>query len=214
MYQYAEITKYKTENGSTQLLVHVPEKDISDFLRRYQQDGIVKSEIRLDDPRFISSEQRRKAYATIADIADWYGDVPQYMKEVLKAYFCIEKDYEDFSLGNVSMTIAREFIDYLIEFCLIHGVPLSEKALSRTDNIGKYLYLCLKHRKCVICGKDADLHHVDVIGRGFDRKKVDDSRLRKMVLCREHHTECHKIGQETFNEKYHVFGILYTEEKS
>lgn len=213
MYQYAEIEKYKTENGDTQLLIRIPEKDISDYLKRYQKGGIVKSELRLDDPRYISSEQRKKAYATIADIADWYGDVPEYMKELLKAYFIIEKDYPYFSLSNCSITKAREFIDYLIEFCFMHNVPLIEKALSRTDNVGKYLYLCLKYRKCVICGKDADLHHVDVIGRGHDRRKVDDSKKRKMALCREHHIECHTIGQEDFNEKYHVFGILYTEEK-
>ena len=201
MYQYAEIEKYKTENGSTHLIVKIPEKDISDYLKRYQKNGIVKSEIRLDDPRYITSEQRKKAYATIADIADWYGDVPEYMKEVLKAYFIIEKDIPHFSLGSCSVTTAREFIDYMIEFIFIHNIPLSEKAISRTDNVSKYLFLCLKYRKCAICGGEASIQILDEKGR------------MKMALCTEHSEEKQWIGFKKFNEKYHVFGILFEEQE-
>ena len=60
--------------------------------------------------------------------------------------------------------------------------------------------------------KPADIHHVDSIGRGRDRTQYDDSKHKKMALCREHHSEAHNIGVDTFNEKYHVFGVIYREE--
>jgi len=53
------------------------------------------------------------------------------------------------------------------------------------------------------------LHHVDAIGKGRDRTTCDDSNHEKMSLCRQHHVECHKLGQETFNKKYKVYGIIF-----
>lgn len=66
---------------------------------------------------------------------------------------------------------------------------------------------------CEITGyqKPAEIHHWDAIGMGRDRKKVDDSKHRKIALCREHHTEAHAIGRDTFGDKHHVYGILFTE---
>ena len=29
-----------------------------------------------------------------------------------------------------------------------------------------------------------------------------------MALCREKHQECHRIGQQAFEERYHVHGVL------
>ena len=46
---------------------------------------------------------------------------------------------------------------------------------------------------------------------GRDRKKVDDSDLRKMQLCRKHHVEIEAIGRDTFEIKHHVYGVLYEE---
>ena len=106
------------------------------------------------------------------------------MKEILKAYFITEYDLNYFSLGNCSVTTARKFLDYLIEFALKHDISLSESGLERTDNIDRYLWICLKHRKCAICGAKADLHHVQAIGAGRNRKTVDDSKNLKMALCR------------------------------
>ena len=141
----------------------------------------------------------------------WYGDVPEYMKEILKAYFITEYDLNYFSLGNCSVTTARKFLDYLIEFALKHDISLSESGLERTDNIDRYLWMCLKHRKCCICGAKGELHHIDTIGMGNDRRTLDDSKHRKISLCRTHHTEAHTIGVEGFNAKYKVKGIVYKE---
>lgn len=51
--------------------------------RKLIKQGISECEIILRDGRSISPEQRRKAYATIRDIADYSGDVPEAVKEFL-----------------------------------------------------------------------------------------------------------------------------------
>lgn len=210
MHEYAEIKGYRELENGTELKVFVP-KDIREYLKKYQKGGKVESELRLDDPRYISSRQRKAIYATVNDISDWYGEVPEYLKELLKAYYMIEQDRKYFSLSNCSVTEARKFLDYLIEFALKHDISLSESGLERTDNIDRYLYMCLKHRKCAICGNKGELHHIDTIGMGNDRRTLDDSKHRKISLCRTHHTEAHTIGVDSFNAKYKVKGIVYKE---
>ena len=80
--------------------------------------------------------------------------------------------------------------------------------MNRTDDIGRYLYFCLKHRKCAVCGRNGEIHHVDAIGMGNNRRKVDDSGYRKICLCREHHTIAHQRGLEVFAKMYQVYGIV------
>jgi len=65
--------------------------------------------------------------------------------------------------------------------------------------------------KDVRSGIAIHIHHTDAIGRGFDRTTYDDSGHRKMALCAEKHHEVHNIGQESFDKKYGVCGVLYNE---
>ena len=212
MHEYAEIKGYRELENGTELKVFVP-KDIREYLKKYQKNGKVPSELRLDDPRYISSRQRKAIYATVNDISDWYGDVPEYMKEILKAYFIIEYDLNYFSLGNCSVTTARKFLDYLIEFALKHDISLSESGLERTDNIDRYLWMCLKHRKCCICGAKGELHHCtgSRIGMGNNRRKTSNTGRELISLCRKHHTEIHQKPESEFFKKYKVHGILFQE---
>lgn len=69
----------------------------------------------------------------------------------------------------------------------------------------------MKLKKCAICGREGEIHHVDTIGMGNDRRKVDDSDYRKICLCRQHHTEAHNIGMTEFESKYKVYGIKFEE---
>lgn len=59
--------------------------------------------------------------------------------------------------------------------------------------------------------KDSTLHHWDAIGAGRNRNRVDDSKLRKIALCSEHYAEAERIGKVEFEAKYHVWGIIYTD---
>ena len=153
--------------------------------------SVDKVEIRLVDGRTITAEQRKKAYALINDIARWSGHLPEEIKAYSKAGYCAESGEEDFSLGSCTVTTAREYISYLIEFCLRNEVPCLDLLLNRTDDIGRYLYLCLKYKRCAICGKPADFHHCEGFrpGMGMDRDEVPSLGILGMALCRVHHGE-------------------------
>ncbi|MCR2043206.1 putative HNHc nuclease [Anaerosalibacter massiliensis] len=209
MNYFSQIKSIRETEKGTDLIVHIPGEQVGHKITKYRNESVINSEIRIDDNRTITADQRKKIYATIRDIANYLGDWPEYYKEFLKFNFCMEKGIDYFSLSDCSISVARDFITYLIDFILKEDIPLSDEALKRTDDIDKYLWSCIKHKKCCICGKAGEEHHVDTIGMGRSRRTVDDSENRKMCLCREHHTEYHKIGQEDFEKKYHVYGIIY-----
>ena len=199
-----QITGYREDRTGTDLIIHIPEQ-ISGLL---VNKGIRSAEIRLDDGRQISAAQRKKIYATIRDIAGYTGYMPEEEKEWLK-YLHISRTGEAyFSLSTCSMDTARDFINTILEYAIEHGIPLSERGVDRADDIGKYLYYCVKHKKCAVCGRDGEIHHVDAIGMGRDRRTVDDSNSRKICLCRTHHTIAHQRGMKAFEQMYHVYGIV------
>jgi hypothetical protein len=205
MHALVKIKQYRERKDGTDLVVSVPDLKLGDM---FQRKKIRNAEIRFDDGRHISAEQRKKAYATIRDISDWTGYLPEEMKEILKYQHMMRIGDAYFSLSNCSMDTAREFINTILEFALENGIPLSDNAIERTDDIGRYLYYCLIHKKCAICGKDGEIHHEDAIGMGNDRTKVDDSSYKKICLCREHHTLAHSLGVIRFREMYKVYGIV------
>lgn len=206
---YSKIKGIKeTENG-TDLIVHIPSERLQNkILRQKTYDA----EIRLDDKRTITAEQRKKIFATIKDISMYTGDHPEELRGFLLYDYCIETGEMPFSLSNCSISQAREFITFIIDFILKHGIPLSDDALNRTDDIDRYLWGCIKYKKCCICGRKGETHHWNAIGMGRDRTKIYDSDLRKMQLCRKHHTEIERIGRDTFEIKYHAYGVIYREE--
>ncbi len=209
MYALIELQQYRETPEGTQILINVPKHKLGTILT---EKAIKKAEIRFDDGRTISAEQRRKAYATIRDIADYTGYLPEEQKEWLK-YLHIERTGSaNFSLSDCTMDTAREFINTMLEYALEMGIPLSEEAINRTDDIGKYLYFCLKHKKCAICGRAGEIHHEDAIGMGNDRTELDDSNHKKICLCREHHTIAHQMGVQRFTKMYKVYGIIFKEE--
>lgn len=205
MHALVKINQYREQKDGTDLVVSVPDLKLGDM---FQRKKIRNAEIRFDDGRHISAEQRKKAYATIRDISDWTGYLPEEMKEILKYQHMMRTGDAYFSLSNCSMDTAREFINTILEFALENGIPLSDNAIERTDDIGRYLYYCLLHKKCAICGKDGEIHHEDAIGMGNNRTKVDDSSYKKICLCREHHTLAHSLGVIRFREMYKVYGIV------
>ncbi len=205
MHAIITLNQFKETDAGTVLKVTVPNKNIGEMLVK---KSIKKAEIRFDDGRHISAEQRKKVYATIRDIAEYTGYLPEEQKEWLK-YLHIQRTGDDyFSLSTCTMDTAREFINTILEYAIQEGVPLSEEAVNRTDDIGRYLYFCLAHKKCAVCGRNGEIHHVDAIGMGNDRKTVDDSDYRKVCLCRTHHTIAHQMGMPSFEKMYKVYGIV------
>ena len=174
-------------------------------------------EIGLCDGRSISPEQRRKTYALLHEIAEYIGDDTESTKNSMKMDFVLNRmqamQRKMFSLSDVDMNTASEFISYLIEFILEHDIPCQDNKLSELcEDVGKYVYACLMNKKCCVCGRLADLHHVDAVGIGNDRQEVHHLGRLVMPLCREHHVEIHTIGIETFLSKYHLQAVPASED--
>lgn len=163
-------------------------------------------ELRINDGRTISDQQRKKIFSIIRDIALWSGHEPEYIRQLLTWDFCMVSEKSWFSLSNVDMTTAKEFINYLIDFCFHWCVPTKDSLLTQTDDIGKYLYLCLEHRRCAICNAAAEVHHVNRIGMGRDREQMVHIGMKAIALCHKHHNLAHH-DEKTLFEKYHVYGI-------
>lgn len=208
VYENVVLDKFKENDFGTQLLISIPGKKLGDILT---DKCIKKAEMRFDDGRTISSDQRKKAYATIRDISEYTGYTPEEQKQWLKVLYIIKTGRENISLSDCSMDEAREFINVILEYSLENGIPLKEEGINRTDDIGKYLYFCIKHKKCAICGQNGEIHHEDAIGMGNNRLFVDDSNYKKICLCRKHHTIAHQMGVEQFRKSYKVYGIVVKE---
>lgn len=168
-------------------------------------------EIRIDDGRSISNQQRRKIYATLRDIADYTGHTTEEMKDHFKAEYVAQTGNDWFSLSDVDMTTANEYLQMLIEFCVYWGIPSPDNIIERSPDIARTIYFCAMHKKCCISGDKAELHHVDAIGMGRNRKEIIHEGMMVLPLSRKYHTLIHTIGRDTFLNKYHVFGIRMDE---
>lgn len=184
-------------------------------------DGVLNkqlcNEIDFDvsDGRIITRKQKKKIFAIIGDISEYTGELPEILRIVLTWRFCADCGYELFSLSTdkkntATITIARRFINYLINFCFEWNIPTRDTLFNLTDDIKTYFYLCLWHRRCAICGKYADVHHIDRIGMGRNREDIVHIGLKAIALCRTHHDEAHK-DEKTFFKDNKLFGIVLDE---
>lgn len=192
-----------SEDGTATIKAQVP---IAQFLHREVKEVYVD----MIDSRPLSGKQRRMCYALVKAIADWSGSGSEEVKEAFKLDFWAERvdtlSDKIFSLSNAPMSLVAEFQRFLVAFILTHDVPTMRPLREYVDDIEAYTYLCLVRRKCAVCGRSAELHHIDAIGMGNDRTKVQHEGREVMSLCREHHTELHTVGKAEFMAKYHLDG--------
>lgn len=162
------------------------------------------------DSRPLSDKQRRMCYALIHAIAEWSGSSTEEVKTAFKLEFWADKvdtlADKIFSLSNASMSLVAEFQRFLVEFIISNDVPVKRPLLEYVDDIEHYTYMCLIHKKCAVCGKRSDLHHIDAIGIGNNRNEVQHLGREVMSLCRLHHMEIHSLGTDDFMTKYHLNG--------
>ena len=206
MYLTGRIEKAEQKDEYTKLTVFLDGEDKASLIKKKE---IVHVGVWLDDGRTISALQRKKIYASIRDFSLFTGYAPEEAKEVLKFLYVERTGREYFSLAACSMDQAREFINFIIDICLENGIILSDSLYERAEDIEYTLKCCLRHRRCSICGRKGEVHHWDAIGMGNDRKHYNDSKNRKICLCRKHHTLAHSYGREKFMQIYHVFGVYY-----
>lgn len=196
------ITDYDERSGVLTIKAQYP--DWVTMVKR----GYKNCNVQLIDSRPLSDKQRRACYALLREISDFTGQGTDSTKEWMKLKF-LSEDLDEtadkiFSLSNAPMSLVCAFQRFLVRFILEWDIPTRFPLVSMVDDIHDYIYACLINRKCCVCGKRADLHHVDRVGMGRDREEIIHEGMEALPLCREHHQECHMIGQKTFNDKYHL----------
>lgn len=182
-----------------------------DDLDKYKIDRYSKGkqpviELNIADQRQITPDQRKKIYAIIGDIANYTGySIPDEMPDVMKWNYLTTTGEPYFSLSDCSVTKANNYLTWLIDWCFDNNVGFKTKTWDSLPNDYAMVMRCAKHRKCIICGKRADIDHTfGTVGIGRQRYHVDNSKSYFLPLCRVHHVERHKIGVYTFLNKYHI----------
>lgn len=202
----AQIAKWG-EDGSVLIRAAVPSIDRA-ILRKYD-----KVLVEFADGRTRSPEQNRKAHALIGEIAGWAGYLPAEMKRLMKIEFKTKHletlEHKIFSMHDADVTLVKEFITFLVDFIIENGVPTRVPLYEQCEDIGRYVYACLMNKRCAVCGKKADVHHLtgSRLGHGgLAWREKDQSGAYVLPLCRVHHTECH-TGEADFLARYHLEGI-------
>ena len=215
----AEVLARRTNAfGQTEMIIRM-DASIPEYLfdRLVDANGDLFGEFRLFDNRVITAPQRKFINALCRDIARYTGDNIDQVREHRKLEFIHDKGLPYFSTSelakNCSVSLASQFISYIVDFCLDNDIGLAESPLNYVDDIKHYLIKCLWTRKCALCGKKGQVHHVDAVGAGRNRKKIDHTKHHLMCLCDGHHDESHRKGQLTFMRKHHIVGIIMNQEQ-
>lgn len=159
----------------------------------------------VNDPYTITDKQRRKIFALMNDIEAHTGQPQDYMRNVFQEYVRVLYAYENrISLADCSRKVAGQIIDVAIEWIFENDIPLKFKTSDLIKSDRTFLYMATINRKCVICGKHAELAHYQAVGRGRNRRKVEHFGNKVLALCSNHHREQHTIGMDSFNSKYHL----------
>lgn len=160
------------------------------------------------DSRSITAEQLRKAWALMTEISVYQGQSKEETYGEQQAAFSLKhlEILQDglFRLSSATVSSARAFITMLIETVVEHGIPTKEPVYGMCEDIRKYVYACLMHKKCAVCNKASELYHYDHVGMGRNRREIDHIGMRAYPLCREHRDEIHRIGEKAFDAKYHL----------
>ena len=190
------------------LIIHLDHEPNLDHLETVNgQTNQVWVDLTFADPRKVRPQQRRLFFALLNDIAEYFV-VPQ---EFLKTLFYTQYEFytagKSISLSDAtksSVSDANQLLDLVIDFMFEWHVPFKRGYELLPKNEEYYQYECCRHRVCAICGREhADIHHWDAVGTET-RKLADHRQHRFMALCREHHTEFHTLGADSFSLKYHV----------
>ena len=226
------ITSYDEEADA--LIITVPNISNIGSIQDIESDEAEVTLIGIGEP-LITPEQRRKIFALLRDITVYISGTVErneirstlramqlnYLIEVadseavrfaLTDNYCRLQGIDLFSLSPsnencASKELASDFIDWLVNLCVENAIPCMDTLLNRCEDIERYIYACVLHKRCAICGKKADIHEVETVGMGRNRRKIGHVGQLVEPLCRGHHDECGRIGQKSFDELYHMQAI-------
>lgn len=72
--------------------------------------------------------------------------------------------------------------------------------LSESLNFIKFV----RDQGCLLSGVQPDVHHLQTVGTGRNRKKLMWEHFSAVPLCRELHQEVEYIGLNRFQQKHHI----------
>lgn len=198
------IVGYNERTG--ELIIHAKWDDWFTMTKREFKECLVQP----IDSRPLSERQRRMCYSLLRAISDETGMGADPTKEYMKIKFLTEDLQETadkiFSLSNAPMSLVCAFQRFLIRFILDWDIPCNFSLLEYADDVPDYIYHCLLTKKCCICGRPTDLHHLDRVGMGRNRDDIIHEGMEVLPLCREHHGEAHTMSDAEFFNRYHIPG--------
>lgn len=196
-----------------QLIVDL--SDVDPPTRRIIKQNLGRlAEVRFDDGRHITTDQRNKIYALMGEIDRWCGNyIPELTKSQLKRMFAVREGlYEGFSLSDCSLELASRYLEYLLGFCFANEVPFASRTVDAIRESYGWDYYCLKYHRCMVCGNPADIAHVHAVGIGRNRQHISHIGNYVMALCRGHHQEQHRVGIYTFMRNNQLKGVKVTKD--
>lgn len=162
------------------------------------------------DKRKISDKQRKFIFALCNEISYHTGNDREWVRMLLQQFNANLRDIKVVSLSVASMSYANGLIDTIITHMIDQEIPLRKDILVENEyNFTKQqVYAMTLKRVCVVCGRRADIHHIDAVGMGVSRNKISHIGKRIIPICRVHHNEAHNIGDVAFMKKYHLEPIV------
>ena len=199
----ANVFKYQSNQDGTYNVI-IENVTIPDKNMNMLQLGLgTEVDCRFIDPDGISHKQRKLIFALLNDIEEWNGDPVEYRRHILTQQYIAYKNIESFSLSDCSMTLAREFIEFILMFVFKNDIPIKFKTSDLMKEDKDFIYMCVMKRKCVICGKPhAELAHYHAVGSGRNRRTIDHKDNKILPLCHKHHQLQHNMGMKSFNDYY------------
>lgn len=188
-----------------------------EYVRQDMEDAIVF----LPDGRKHSIDQHGKVWALIGEIALWAGyraSESSQVNAMLKRDFLLQRydrlsaaAIKEFSMSDVDVSTASLYIDWLVDFVLENNIPTKRPVTELCEDVQAAVYSAMMHKRCIICGQKADLHHVDRVGMGNDRREICHIGMKALPLCRGHHQEAHQHGDQVLCDKYHLEPVAIDE---
>ncbi|MFT8584971.1 MULTISPECIES: putative HNHc nuclease [Liquorilactobacillus] len=193
----------------SQLVIQLEQSVSLERLRTMYNGNLSRILVKIEfvDPRKARPKQRALFFALIGDIWNWSGQPVEELKEYFYIQYAIKTAGGMISLADDTkntVSDANKLLEIVIDFMFEFRVPFKDGYELLPKEESYYMYLCCKHRKCAICGRHADIHHLETIGMGGNRTHVDHTKRHVMALCREHHQEIETIHTKAFCRKYHL----------
>lgn len=191
--------------SKSQLTIDLNNSDVN-FLKldKLKNNGIPNVQIDIEDGRTISPDQRKKIYALMADISEFTGYTRNEVAASTKFEYLVETGKTYFSLSDCSVETANNYLTWILNFCFKNNIPFTTKTWDMIPTDYNLMIQCLRHRRCCICGKHADIDHANTVGMGRNRKKINNRNHWFLPLCREHHQQRHQLGLNSFIQLHHI----------